>query len=260
VASIVPAPSGVVSAASVQPNGTVWVLSGNVASKTLNQIAISTGKQTQAIGVSAAADSVSESPTGLLAIGLATATTGAVEFLNGGSGALVGSVAVGAPVRALAFGVDGITLYVLDGSSSSTSISVINSSTQRTSQTFGAPPDAIGLSPDPSQRSIWTVEASGNVQQTSLMSTKPIQQIPIGGPGIAVALSNSGRSLFVLKGDRTAANIDLIAIAGDKVRQVLPAAANSVGLITAATGSALYDVVGSPQVGNLQAIRLPADV
>ena len=256
VSNIVPLPNGVISAGAVQPNGMVWVLSGDTAVKTLSQISLSTKKPSQAVGVSADAQAVAQSSTGLLALGLGTATTGAVELLSGSSASITGTVAVGGPVRALAFGADGVTLYVLDSTATSASVSVINTSSDTVVSTIGVPADAVGLAPNPSQTSIWTVEQSGNVQQTLLQSAKPIQQLAVGAPGIAVALSPDGAALFVLKGNQAVSNIDVIGAATDNVQRVIGAAADSVGLVPSISGTTLYDVVGSPSVGNIQAISL----
>jgi hypothetical protein len=256
VSTIVPLPSGVISAAQVQPNGTAWVLSGDSAVKTLTQVDLSTKKSEQSVGVSSSAQAVAQSSTGLLALGLGTASAGAVEILNGTSASVTGTVAVGAPVRALAFGADGVTLYVLDGTTTTASVTVINTSTERVVSTIGVSADANGVAPDPTQTTIWTVEQSGNVQQTSLQSTKPIQQFALGAPGIALAIAPDSGTLYVLKGNQTASNIDIISTATDTVERVIGAAASSVGLVPSISGTTLYDVVGSPTLGNIQAIPL----
>jgi hypothetical protein len=256
VAAIIPLPNGVMSAGAVQPNGTVWVLSGTAAVRTLTQVDLSSEKTSQSAGVSADATAVAQSSTGLLALGLGTSTTGAIDLMNGSSASITGTVPVGAPVRAVAFGADGVTLYVLDGTGSGASVTVINTSSEKVVSTIGVPADAIGLVPDPSQTSIWTVEQSGNAQQTSLQSTKPIQQLAIGAPGIAIALSPDGSTLFVLKGTQAISNIDVISTVTDNVERVIGAAAGSVGLVPSISGTTLYDVVGSPTFGNIQAISL----
>jgi hypothetical protein len=256
VSTIVPLPRGVISAGQVQPNGTVWVLSGDPVVKTLSQIDISSKKTSQSTGVSSDAEAVAQSSTGLIALGIGTSNTGAIQFLNGSSAAVTGTVAVGAPVRALAFGADGVTLYVLDGTTTSASVTVINTSTEKVVSTIGVPTDAIDVVPDPTQTSIWTVEQSGNVQQTSLQSTKPIQQFAIGEPGISLAIAPNGGILYVLKGNQEISNIDVVSTGTDDIERVVGAAASSVGLVPSISGATLYDLVGSPNVGNIQAISL----
>jgi len=258
VSSIVPLPSGVISAGQLQSDGTVWVLSGDAAVKTLSQIDLGAKRTSQTVGVSSDALAVAQSSTGVLALGLGTATAGAVELMNGSTAEVTDTVAVGAPVRALAFGADGVTLYVLDGTAASASVTVINTSTDMVVSTLGVPADAVGVVPDPTQTSIWTVEQSGNVEQTSLQSTKAIQQLPIDGAGIALAIAPTGGTLFVLKGNPTVSNIAVISTATDSIERVLAAAAGSVGLVSAMSGTTLYDVVGSPTFGNIQAISLAA--
>jgi hypothetical protein len=253
---VLAAPKGILSAASPQPNGAMWVLSGTPKVKTLSSIDLSSGKPITSVGVSASASSVAESPTGVLALGLATATTGAVELLNATTGAQEGTVAVGAPVRALAFGANGVTLYVLDGNANSTSVSVVNTTSEKLVTTFGVAHDAWAVVPDPSQSAVWTLDRSGVVEETSLSSYKPVAAFPLGNPGIAIAAAPNGGYLYVLKGTPAGSNIAVVSTVTDSIKRLIPAAASSVALALSPDGRTLYDVVGTPAVGNIQEISL----
>lgn len=256
VAKVLAAPKGVVSAASPQPNGTMWLLSGTARVKTLTSIDLSDGKTVRAVGVSSSASAVAQSPTGVLALGLATAHTGAVELLNATTGAEEGTVAVGAPVRSLAFGADGVTLYVLDGDASSTSVTVVNTTTDKAVTSFGQPHDATSVVPDPSQSAVWTLDRSGVIEETSLSSYKPMAAFPMGDPGLAIAAAPDGGLLYVLKGTAAGGNIAVVSTVTDSIKRLLPAAAGSVALALSPDGRMLYDVVGTPAVGNVQEIPL----
>ena len=259
VVKVLAAPKGVLSAANPQPNGAMWLLSGSARVRTLTSIDLASGKTLNAVGVSSSASAVAESPTGVLALGLATARTGAVELLNATTGAAEGSVAVGAPVRSLAFGADGVTLYVLDGDAASTSVSVINTSTDKVVQTFGEAHDAVEVVPDPSQSAVWTLDHSGVVEETSLASGKPDAAFPLNGAGLAVVAAPNGGLLYVLKGTAAASNIAVVSTVTDAIKKLLPAAGGSVGLAISPDGRTLYDVVGTPAVGNIQEIHLGAN-
>jgi DNA-binding beta-propeller fold protein YncE len=256
---VLAAPKAILGAADPQPNGAMWVLSGSARVRTLTSIDLASGKTLNTVGVSSSASAVAESPTGVLALGLATARTGAVELLNATTGAVEGSVAVGAPVRSLAFGADGVTLYVLDGDPASTSVSVVNTSSDKVIQTFGEAHDAVDVVPDPSQSAVWTLDHSGGVEETSLASGKPDAAFPLEGAGLSVAAAPNGGLLYVLKGTAAASNIAVVSTVTDAIKKLLPAAGGSVALAISPDGRTLYDVVGTPSVGNIQEIRLGAN-
>ncbi|MDA8034272.1 MAG: hypothetical protein M0T71_08920 [Actinomycetota bacterium] len=259
VSGVLPAPKGLIAATGPLANGTMWLLSGNAHERTLTDIDLSDGNTLRTIGVSLSASAVAQASTGILAVGLATARTGAVELLSATTGAEKGTVAVGAPVRSLAFGADGVTLYALDGGVASTSISVINTVTDKLVSSLGQPHDAMSVVPDPSQSAVWTLDRSGVIEETSLSSHKPQAAFPMGSPGLAIAAAPSGGLLYVLKGTSAGSNIAVVSTVTDSVKRLLPAASGSVGLALSPDGRTLYDIVGTPAVGNVQAIRLNAN-
>ncbi len=251
---MIAAPSGLIAGTTPQPNGTIWVLAGTKHVRTINEIDLATGQQHATVGMSNAAQAVAQSSTGGLAVGLGSAHAGAVE-LRSASGAVTHTIPVGAPVISLAFGDDGTTLYVLDGTAKTRSVTVIDTSTHRTTRTIGLPADARSIAPTPNQRAIWSLQASGTLQETSLRTRKPIESFPLGSPGIAVATSPNGEVLYALKGTPSTANIAVISAATEQIRHVLPAAADSVDLGVSLDGSQLYDFVGSPSFGNVQILN-----
>jgi len=178
------APAGLIAGATPQPNGLVWVLSAKRKVRTIGQVDLTNGKQEQAVGASAGANAVAQSSTGIVALGVGTAKTGAVQLINASTGVLESSVAVGAPAGDVAFGDDGTTLYVLNGTVKSRSVTTVNTTTGKIVATMGLPSDARSIVPDPSQNAIWSVERSGSVQETSLTSDKPMESFSVGNPGV----------------------------------------------------------------------------
>jgi DNA-binding beta-propeller fold protein YncE len=250
------APAGLIAGAAPQPNGLVWVLSAKRKIRTIGQIDLTNGKQKQAVGASAGAKAVAQSSTGVVALGVGTATTGAVQLLNASTGALENTVAVGAPVEDVAFGDDGTTLYVLNGTATSQSVTVINTTTQKIVATTGLPSDAHAIMPDPSQNAVWSVERSGSVQETSLTNHKPLGSFSVGDPGVSIAMSPNGRVLYVLKRAGNVDNIAVIDAASERIERILPAAHGSVALAISPDGGRLYDFVGTSRYGNIQVIDL----
>ncbi|HTD57433.1 MAG TPA: hypothetical protein VK672_00935 [Solirubrobacteraceae bacterium] len=249
-------PAGLLAGTVPQPNGTLWALAGTRSVRAINEINLSTGAQNLSVGVSDTAHALAQSSTGVLALGLASPRAGAVELLNTSTGAITGTIPVGAPVISVAFGDDGVTLYVLNGTAKTRSVTVINTSTQKVTGAIGLPSDARSIVPTPDQHAIWSVQASGVVQETSLTNHKPIESFPTASPGIAVAVAPSGGVLYVLKGTSALANIAVISAATERITSVLAAATNSVGLSVSLDGSQLYDFVGAPSYGNIQILDL----
>jgi YVTN family beta-propeller protein len=250
------APAAVHSGTSPQPNGTLWVLAGTARVRTINELDLPARHEHQAVGVSRDARAIAQSSTGTLALGLGTSRTGAVELLSASTGAVNGTIAVGAPVISLAFGDDGVTLYVLDGTSSSRSVTVINTSTDKVTASIGMPSDAHAIVPAPNQKAIWSVQASGVVQETSLANDKPIESFSTGDPGIAIATSPGGGILYVMKGMGAVVNVAVISVQTERVTRILPSPSHSVALATSLNGSQLYEFVGTPAFGNVQVLDL----
>jgi hypothetical protein len=258
VSRIIPAPNGLISGAVPQPDGSMWVLAaGNAQVKTLTEIDLSDGQKVATVPVTSAADAVAQSTTGLLAVGTATATAGSVELLNGTSGTITSTVAIGAPVRSLAFGADGVTLYVLNGTDTNASITAVNTSNGQSLDAAGVPKDAVDLQPNPGQTEMLTVQSSANVQTTSLQTGRSLGTIPLDLPGIALAFPSSGTRVYVLKGAGSVWNIAEVSAGATSISKTIPAAAHSVDLVASPDDSTLYDLVGSSRVGNIQVIRLP---
>lgn len=229
------------------------MLSRTRGTRSLNEIDLVTNDQQTAVGANKTASTMAESSTGLLAVGLATRKTGAVQLLAT-NGLVADTVPVSAPVLDLAFGDDGVTLYALCSNGQATTVTVINTVTHKVTQTVGLPSDARSLVPTPSQTAVWTVEASGTVQETSLVTQKPISSFNLRDPGIAITISPSGRVVYVLKGTHAAANVAAIETETERTQHVFPAASNSVGLAISPDGDHLYDFVGSATYGNIQVI------
>jgi Tol biopolymer transport system component len=256
VARVIAGPAGLLDGAGPQTNGLLWTLGGTTKVRTINQIDVTTGHQVNVVGVSRDARAIAQSATGTLAVGLGAARSGVVEIVNGASGAITGTIPVGAPVISVAFGDDGVTLYALDGTAGDRSVTVINTSTQKIVTTIGLPAGAAGIVPTPNQKALWSVQRSGTVQETSLTNRRPLVSLSTGGPGRAIALSPQGTTLYVLRATRRVSNVAVVSVATEDVSNVLPAAAHSVAIGVSVDGSQLFDFVGSRAVGNIQVVDL----
>lgn len=250
------APAGLVSAAQPQPNGTMWLLAGSAASKGLYALDVANGKMLNSTSVSNAASTVAQSASGQLALGLATPTSGAVELLNGSTGAVTTTVPVGAPVRQVVPGANGTTYYVLNATSTSASVAVVSAQPAKVTSSVPVPLDTVSVAVSPDQQSLYALEPTGLVDQISLGTGHVLARFPIGHSGRFLALSPSGNTLYALKGIGTTCNVAEVNVATEAVKSALPAPSNCVGMVLSPDGATLYDAVGTPTLGNIQAFGL----
>jgi hypothetical protein len=241
-----------------QPNGFIWLLARIHGATSLQEFNLTTGNVALIVPTSADSVALSQSPTGLIGIGTATSTTGTLELRNGASGAKVANVPVGAPVKAVTAGADGTTFYVLDGSPTSASVSLVNGQTDQVSETVPVPLDTVAITVDPGGHSLFALLAGGRVDQILLGTGAVTANFPVGSNPRQLALSNTGSTLYVLKSNdgRSASNVGVVDLATESQTMALPAPANSVGLQLSPDGQSLYLLVGTPVVGNIQQFAL----
>ena len=79
-----------------------------------------------------------------------------------------------------------------------------------------------------------------------------LARFSVGDLGRALALSPDGTTLYVLKGTAAVSNIAVVDIATESVRHVLPAPSHCLEVLVSASGSQLYEVVGTAGYGNIQ--------
>ena len=247
-----PGPAGLSDSGEPQPDGFMWLLARPGGSANIQQLNLTTGSIGQIIPETSGADSISQSSSGVVGVGVATARTGALELRNGASGALVASVPIGAPVKDVYAGADGTTFYVLNGTTSSASVTLVNSGTDRTSASVPVPLDTVAIAVDPSGQNLFALGSGGKVDQITVGSAAVTASYPVGHDPIALAVSTSGSTLFVLNSVGSGANVGVIDVATEAQARVLPAPADAVAVQVSPDGGSLYVAVGTPTVGNIQ--------
>lgn len=254
---IIPIPAGTNSGSSPLPNGTMWVVAGNSASKGLFQIDLSSGKVVASVSVSNTASSVAQSPTGEIALGLASPSGGgALEFHSGTTGAVVGTVALPGKVISLAAGSDGTKFFALTKVGAASSVEIVQDTTSKIIGTIPVPKGSIAVAVTPDEKHIYTVDPSGTATETAIANGQIDGQFSIGHSARAISISPDGSLMYVLKGQGNIRNIAVVNLAKESVTGALPAAANSVAAVGSPNGSFLYDIVGDPSLGNIQVIKL----
>lgn len=250
---ILPAPRDVLAASQPQPNGTIWTLAnGAGGSRGLFQISLTSGSGLGSISVSDAAQSVTESLSGVVGLALGTRTTGALELLDAATGKVIQMVPLGAPARDVVVGSDGSTFYVLDGTAKSASVTVVNSRTGAVKGTVAVPVDTVSVAPDVQGSTLYALQPGGQVDQIALAGGQIKVSFPVGDRARSLALSPDGSTLYVLKYAGRDANVATVDLDTESVTRVIAAPADCLQVLVSADGTQLYQLVGTVKYGNIQ--------
>jgi DNA-binding beta-propeller fold protein YncE len=248
---VVPAPEKLIAAAEPQPNGIMWALAGD-SSVGLFEFDSASGKMVGSVPVSSAARSVAESAAGVLGLALGTRRGGALKLLDGRTAKVIRTVALPAPARQVVLGSDGTTFYVLTAWPASASVTIVNSRNGKRLGIVPVPANTVSMAPDIQRTSLYVLQSNGLVDAIGVSSGQITARFKVGDAGRSIALSPDGSTLYVLKGTRLVSNVAVVDVLTESVRRVLPAPSDCRELLVSATGSQLYEVVGTSGYGNIQ--------
>jgi DNA-binding beta-propeller fold protein YncE len=253
---IVPGPAGLEAGSQPQPNGQMWVLAGAAGSKTIQSINLVDPKAAPIVPVSSSADTLAQSSSGLLAVGYGLGSSGSVEFRNGSTGALMKTVPVAGPVSSLVAAEDGFSFYALLTVNGARSVSVINADGGDVTKTIPVPSDSIAAAPDPLQHELYVLGSGGDVTTISLASDRPTTRFAVGQTPVQMALSSDGTRLYVLKGAQASCNVGIIDTTTQTEIAGMSAPANCIDIESSGDNRYIYDLVGTPALGNIQVYAL----
>jgi hypothetical protein len=249
-------PSGLTAIGPPQPNGTMWLLARTLTAANIRPLDLATGKATGIVPVSATADALTELSTATVVVGTGTVTTGSIELRNGTSGALETVIPVSDPVKSLAPGANGTTVYALEGTPATEAVAVIDTNTDKVTSTVPVSSNTIAISASVDGTELYGVQSDGMIRQYAVAGGKALAQFKVGTSATQVAVSPDGSTLYVLKGAGRGFNVAVVNVATERDVKAVPAPSNSIGLTMTPDGSTLYVGVGPSKIGNIQAYSI----
>jgi DNA-binding beta-propeller fold protein YncE len=166
------------------------------------------------------------------------------------------TVAMPAPVTAIAPGSDGTTFYVLHKTPRAAGVTLFDAQRGLREGSIPVPLGTVALVSTPSQKFLYCLEPSGLISQTSVTDGRLTSQFSVAGTGRSLALSPDAGTLYVLKGIGPVRNVAVVKLATQTVVKVLPAPADAEVIRLSPDGTILYDVVGTPAYSNIQVFPL----
>ena len=253
---IVPTPVDASSLTRLSTSGTFWLVGGPQSSRGLYQFTFTSDRELRSVPLASGATSVTALANGLLAVGIGTASSGAVEIRSADLGALQRSIPTAGPVLAVASAITGDTIFALVTVHGAASVVQMNEAGRLVGPTISIPSNSVGISVSPRGNTLYTLTSTGSVVATSTRSGVTLSNFTVGHSGEALSESEDGQTLYVLKGPGSQRNVAVVNLQTEEVLRVLPAPADAVALAVEASSGTLFDLVGSASVGNVQEFSL----
>ncbi|NNN22414.1 MAG: hypothetical protein HKL80_10495 [Acidimicrobiales bacterium] len=250
-------PTGILGAGAPQSNNMMWLLANSTGNKTIVQINLNNGNLGSPQPESANASAIAENVKGIIAVGTSAGSGGAVELRNGTNGALIATTPVSAPVVDIAPSADGSSFYVLTKLGSVSAVQVVSSGGRGVvGNSIPVAGDTISMVPSADGNFLFYLEPNGEVTEISTAGGGSQAHFQVGANAKALALSSDSQTLFVLKCPLGSCNVSVVDVVGQQVEKVIPAPIDTVQIQVSPDGSKIWDAVGNPAYGNVQAFSL----
>ena len=250
-------PAQLTSAGPVMTNNTQWLLAGTARDKTLVQINLNTGALGTPVPESSNAVAITETINYVLAVGIATPTSGSVEIRNGSNGALVKTIPVSAPVFSISSSSDGSLIYVLTKAGNVSALQEIaTASDALVSTSIPLVSDAISVAATTNGGDFFVLEANGKIDEVPASGVGRVESFSVGSNATSIVLSSDSQTLYALKCPPGSCNVSIVDVIGQQVEKVIPAPLDTVSINLSLSGGSIWDAVGNSAVGNVQEFSL----
>jgi hypothetical protein len=253
---IIPAPAHTISLTSPRTDGSIWVLSGTSAEKTISRLDATSGHVQAIVGINPNATDLAESSSGILAVSIGSGPTGSVDLRQGSDGADIATVATSGPATRLAISQTGNLFFALIESAGAESVAEINAQTHALVTSVAVPPTTTDVVPVDDGSSLWALLTNGTVEEFSTTAPHALTMFSTGPSGTRVALSPDGATMYVLRASGTTANLALVALSTQSVHRVIPAPAGATAIAVSLDGRTVYDAATAGTTSDIQAFGL----
>jgi hypothetical protein len=233
-----------------------WVLSGTSLVKEISLINLSTHRSTTTVGVDTGAASVATSANGVLAVASGHGSAGTLDLYDAGNGHLQDVVPLPGPALAVVSGVHATSFWVLEQIGSARVVATFSSTGTPLGAAVPVSPRLSDIAVFPDQSALWGLLADGTLEQIGLPSGKVSTSFGTGQAAMALALSPSGATAYVLRGAIAAPNVAQVNLNTQSNTTVYPAPAHSVALAVSAGGRMMYVAASTHRFGNIQSFEL----
>lgn len=224
---------------------------------TLSALDISTAKIVNTVPINPQATSIVLSPDGAtLLVGYGSGTDGSVELRSAESGALETTIPLPGPVVAVSFGASSTGAYALCKVGSASVIVYVTLATGKLIRQWGVAADAVGMAYNRSLETLYLLESNGSIDGYPEGATAEQTAFPVNATAVALCLDSSGNIMYVLTTTGGIDSLAVVDVSTESILHVYAAAADSVALAPSTSHTLVYDVVGTPSVGNVQAVNV----
>jgi hypothetical protein len=250
-------PAQLTSAGPVMTNNTQWLLAGTARDKTLVQINLNTGALGTPVPESSNAVAITETINSVIAVGIATPTSGSVEIRNGSNGALVKTIPVSAPVFSISSSSDGSLIYVLTKAGNVSALQEIaTASDALVGTSIPLVSDAISVAATTNGGDFFVLEANGKIDEVPASGVGRVESFSVGSNATSIVLSSDSQTLYALKCPPGSCNVSIVDVIGQQVEKVIPAPLDTVSINLSLSGGSIWDAAGNSAVGNVQEFSL----
>jgi hypothetical protein len=235
-----------------------WVLSGTRLVKEISLINLSTHHSVTTVGVDDGARAVATSANGVLAVasGHAHGTAGTLDLYRAGNGRLQDVIPLPGPALTVVSGAHATSFWVLERIGSARVVATFSSTGTPLGAAVPVSSHVIDIAVFPDQSALWGLLADGTIEQIGLPTGAVSTSFGTGQAATALALSPSGTTAYVLRGDIAAPNVAQVNLSTQSNTTVYPAPAHTVALAVSASGRTMYVAASTHRFGTLQAFEL----
>ncbi|HEX3794046.1 MAG TPA: hypothetical protein VHV57_06070 [Acidimicrobiales bacterium] len=256
----VPAPAHLIDMAQPRSDGTIWVLHGTRAKKTLTQINVISQVAVGSEVVSPYAESVALAAQGItLTVGTTKGAYPAVVWYNAITGDFMQAAKAALPITQVAVDAEGDAITSLRGTPGHQMVAVTGISN---SHSFHYPvtDHAVDVAVSASGSTIYVLHADGTITSLAFPVGTPATVADVPASAQAMTLSPNGQTLYVLEKPSqagAATSVAIVSLRTDSVVGSVPVTGHCVSLAVSLDGKTLLEGITGQSSSSIKLVVIP---